>query len=402
MTNVPLPKLRNDLLIENFEENGESLVAFSDELGIASQSVVIPKIVADFVQILDGKLSIEDIRKQSMEITGENFDTKALESVVMQLEARGFMDSARTRIAVEQIQQYLTQDKRPAICVTTSYPDNPDDLKKYLDEILSSEKRDESKKITSALAPHIDFRIGEEASKCYGLAFQNLTRDADLAVIFGTAHNRVSSEFMLTKKNYTSPLGEIQTDYEIISGLENILGDGLYFDDLAHRIEHSIEFHALFLQHIFDNKIKILPVLTGGMFEYLDDGNSPNENSDFMKFINALRKVISDSGKKVIFLASGDLAHIGRKFGDDFDAETKFEKLKNEDDNLVKLLEKADKNNFLKEIYLKNNSRNICGLAPFYSLLECVDNLKNGKSAYGLWDEQETKSAVSFASVIFE
>ena len=402
MKNVPLPKLRDDLLVENFEENGELLVAFSDELGIASQAVVIPKIVADFVQILDGELSIEDIRQQSMEILNENFDTKALESVVMQLEARGFMDSARTRIAVEQIQQYLTQDKRPSICHGMSYPDNPDELKKFLNEILNTEKRDESKKITSALAPHIDFRIGEEAHNCYGLAFQNLDRDADLAVIFGTAHNRVSSEFMLTKKNYSSPLGEIQTDQDIISGLENALGDNLHFDDLAHRTEHSIEFHALLLQHIFDNKIKILPVLTGGMFEYLDDGNAPNENSDFMKFINALRKVISDSGKKVIFLASGDLSHIGRKFGDDFDAESEFEELKKADKNLIELLKKANKTTLFKEISKNNNTRNVCGFAPFYSLLECVDNLNEGKSAYGLWDEQETKSAVSFATVVFE
>ncbi len=404
MTNVPLPKLRDDIIIEYFSEEGNDFVAYSDENGVAPQPVVIPRVVGDFVQLLDGKLSIEDIRKSCAQIMGEGFDSGSLESVIMQLEARGFMDSARTRIALEHINQYLHSNQRPTICHGTSYPEDVQELKKYLDEILSAQKLEALPKTGSVLAPHIDFRIGEEAHKCYSLAFEHLDREADLAIIFGTSHNRVSADFMLTKKHYISPLGELETDLELIAELEKELGDELHFDDLAHRTEHSIEFHALLLQYIFAGKIKILPILTGGMSEYLASGEPPKSDSKFMNFIKSLKSIIEESGKKVILLASGDLAHIGRRFGDDFDAESQFDKLSKEDTLLVKMLESADGEAFFKALSQNKNYRNICGLAPFYSVLSLLDldSHNSVKSSYGLWNDKETLSAVSFVSVAFE
>lgn len=400
MINSYLPKLRPDLRVETVHENNQKLTVLYDDLGIASQPIALPYELGDVLLSIDNSSTPEDLLN-ILNLKSLSYDLSTLIGMLNSLDQMGFMDTARIKLVREDIRSYLNSDIRDSVCAGNSYPDDNFDLKKYLNHILST-KIGKTNKSSIIFAPHIDYRVGMDAHLTYSSAFNSLNTDADLAIMFGTAHYRSSDNFMLTKKNFKTPLGVLETDKEFIRLLGEQLGYEPTIDDLAHRPEHSLELHAVFLQHLFPNKnIKILPILTGSFYNYFNKGINPDSDLRFNEFIDALNSTINLTGRKVIFLSSGDLAHMGRKFEDDFDAEPILDKIRNDDKELIEDLENININSFYNKISSNFDSRKICGLSPFYSTLKTANPSKGDFLEYGQWNERETRSAVSFCSMAF-
>jgi predicted class III extradiol MEMO1 family dioxygenase len=76
-------------------------------------------------------------------------------------------------------------------------------------------------------------------------------------------------------------------------------------------------------------------------------------------------------------------------------------KLKIEDQSLIDSLEVAEADNFFKKIADIGDSRKICGLSPIYSLLKLCQPKSGKLLQYKQWNEVETKSAVTIASMSF-
>ncbi|OGU88775.1 MAG: AmmeMemoRadiSam system protein B [Ignavibacteria bacterium RIFOXYA2_FULL_35_10] len=221
-------------------------------------------------------------------------------------------------------------------------------------------------------------------------------------VIFGTAHYGNSDLFMLSRKDFATPLGIANTDNEIIDELITELPYKPSIDELTHRNEHSIELQVVLLQHIFaDRDFKILPILTGSFFNYINEKTNPANDEKFVQFITTLKSIIERKSRKAVYIASADFAHIGRKFDDKFDADTELAQLEKEDMQLIRNLENLDSESFFKQIVDCGDSRKICGLSPIYSLLKIAAPTKSQFLKYNQWNEIETKSAVTFASMSF-
>jgi AmmeMemoRadiSam system protein B len=156
------------------------------------------------------------------------------------------------------------------------------------------------------------------------------------------------------------------------------------------------------LQHLFsEREFKILPVLTGSFINYIIDNKIPGEDERFNQFITTLKSIIEKKYSKVVYIASADLAHIGRKFDDKYDASPELPFLEKEDKQLIDKLANLDPDGFYKLIAEKNDSRKICGLSPIYSLLKISNPTTGQFQKYNQWNETETKSAVTFASLSF-
>jgi predicted class III extradiol MEMO1 family dioxygenase len=95
------------------------------------------------------------------------------------------------------------------------------------------------------------------------------------------------------------------------------------------------------------------------------------------------------------------LAHIGRKFDDDFDAKNKLETLRQEDEELIHHLAHCNADSFFRSVAEVKDKNKICGLAPIYSILKMLKPVESRFLYYDVWYEEETKSAVSFASFAF-
>ncbi len=398
-----LPKLRSDLNFELIEDNQDELIVLIDTEGFAYQPLTIPYGLIPVLQMIDGKISAKDFARSIKDKSGEDIDPVILANIVNNISLMGFMETPEYFEFLKSMESYLESPTRPAVCAGRSYSDNAEELTRELGRLLNIIPKDGIESgATAIVVPHIDFMIGHDAHEAYASGYHALDGDADLFVIFGTSHFGNSGDFMLTRKDYQSPLGVIKTDNELIDKLESKLGEKLNFDDKAHRVEHSIEFQALLIQHKFAGRdIKILPVLTGSFQGYMSNGKSPADDSGRKEFIAALCDSIKELKRKVIYIASADLSHIGRKFNDDFDAEQELEQLHGEDMSLIKRIESCDFDGFYGQIAGNDDKRKICGLSPIYSLIQAVRPSRGVLLKYHQWNETETKSAVSFASLAY-
>ncbi|KUO42556.1 MAG: hypothetical protein APZ16_02460 [Candidatus Hadarchaeum yellowstonense] len=115
-------------------------------------------------------------------------------------------------------------------------------------------------------------------------------------VILGPNHTGAGSGVaIMTSGKWKTPLGEIEIDRELGEGIR-LASEIIDVDHLAHAYEHSIEVQLPFLQHIFGNAFKMVPICM-----MLQDEQTSLEVGD----------AIAEAavGKDVLILASTDFTH---------------------------------------------------------------------------------------------
>lgn len=392
-------KLREDLDIDLIKEFDNKFIYISDPLLIA-EPIALPFSYYPLIQMLmDGGKTPEEIAKDgSAKLL--NLSDDRLYTLLDNLVTLNMIDTPSTRIAVENMQSYVNGKVRNSYCHSFSYPEDPKELKAFLDIILDKGKQLTDKPIKAILAPHIDLRL-EESWETYASSFLALKNvdEIDTVILLGTGHYRSTADFMFSKKDFQTPLGTAEVDHELLAEIEK--NTEIVYDDIAHYKEHSLEFHLLFLQRILgDKNFKILPILTGSPANYFNENITPDSNEKYNSTIDAIKNAIASTGKKVLILSSGDLSHVGRKFGDEFPAVSELIRVKHEDESLIEQLTKADKNAFFTEIAEALDKNKICGTAPFYAALSLVDSNEVIAAGYNQWQEDETESMVSFAGFV--
>jgi hypothetical protein len=137
------------------------------------------------------------------------------------------------------------------------------------------------------------------------------------------------------------------------------------------------------------------------MHQFMAENKNPAENSAINAFINTLKGYVSSNNIKASFIASVDFAHIGMKFDDNFDAIEKLNEVRVEDNKLIDSIIDLAPEDFFNQIATVGDKWKICGTAPIYSFLKS-NTFKQAKlNKYNQWYEEETQSAVTFASLSF-
>lgn len=398
----PIPPLRRDISIQLMQENGVNYLVLFDPNGYSSETITIFASVTPIIEMADGTASASEITEHINELAGEKIEEIVILSFFNMLDQYGFLEST-SFIALQKVKNadFLNASVRPAVHAGTAYPSNPDELRKFIDGLMNScDAEYIETHAFAAFIPHIDLRIGAES---YAPAYHALSgSEPDVVVIFATSHYGWQDLFILTDKDFETPLGIVQTDKKLVADLRAELPFTLTSNDIAHQNEHSIEFQLLFLQNLFTQRpFTILPILVTSFHSFVESGMEPKANKKLHLFTEILRDVLAKSGKKAIFIASGDMAHIGRKFDDKFDAETILEMVRGEDSILLEKLTEADPVGFFGIIAENQDRRHICGLPPVYSMLETINATRGSVLDYRQWNERERGSAVTFASVSF-
>ena len=207
--------------------------------------------------------------------------------------------------------------------------------------------------------------------------------------------------FMISEKDFDTPLGVLPTDREFIEHFRKGLPFELTRDETAHRREHSIEFQAVFLRHIFpDRDIRIVPIFPGSFWEYVELGNGGAAADEKLTLLyQKLGETARALGRKVCYIAGADLCHVGRKFGDEFEARSILDTVRTFDMKVLEQASQPDAEGFLNMLVAVRNKYRICGVAPIYSTLRAARPATGQVLCYDQWDEVERESAVTFASV---
>jgi MEMO1 family protein len=412
------PRLRA-LQAVPIEQDGKTLILLKDPLSFASPIGFSP--VGYFIlSHFDGQHSFVDIQQAYSRQFGEVLLTDELKRFVETLDRHHYLHSdgfIAHRNAL--IDDFRRQPARAPAHVGGVYKADPTELKMQLDSFFiapggpglpNGTRRTAAPR--AIVSPHIDFHRGGPA---YAWAYKGLAESegADLFVLLGTSHCGGDTPFILTFKDFETPLGLVETDRDFVARIQESCEQDLFADEYLHRGEHSLEFQVLFLQYSAQQRaaiasgaarrFKIVPILVSS-FQSLAPNVAPQQRTAMVdKLLATLRDLARRDNRRVCFVAGVDLAHIGREFGDQEPITEEFlQWVEREDRKLIERLAALDALGFFNEIAKDEDKRRICGFWPLYALIHMLDGVTGKQLKYSQAFTRETGSAVTFTSMVFE
>lgn len=402
----PIPELRRDLQIIPAQDNGNALLYFHDQRGYATQDFALRREAGQLLSLFDGQKSINDLEPH----LGKGVNKDDILQFIKLLDKNRVLASDYFEDHAETVEaKYEASTIHQSVTAGSSYPADPDELKDYLDQAFAQHAQEEIETTSDAkalYAPHIDPRVALDS---YVKAFAPIRElKAKRVIMLATSHYAglypdlyQNDPFILINKDFEMPLGTIPRDEKAIEELQGADTEmGISSHDRAHRMEHSLELHLLFLSYLWDHQFEIVPLVTRGLDElfYMEEGYLGQQLNNFSTFLN--KKYGNDDD--TFFLISGDLAHVGKKFGDDSPAATMFDDIKSFDKQFLDFGSNNDRESMLALMKEEYDPYRICGFPPLFTFLKTMPDLKGEVLSYDLWDERERDSAVTFGSILYQ
>ena len=412
------PKLR---AVEVFpvQQEAKTLVYLKDPENFA-QPLGISPAGYFIISYFDGEHSLVDIQEAYCKQFGTLLLTNELQRFIDLLDHHYYLQTARFLVHRNGIvEEFKRQPRRAPAHMGSVYRQDAGELKLQLDGYFASPRGPglpslDTQTVTpkAIVAPHIDFHRGGPA---YAWAYKGLAESegADLYVLLGTSHCGGENPFILTFKDFDTPLGPVETDKEFTRRLQESCREDLLTDEFLHRSEHSLEFQVLFLKYIAQRKaelkgqrekpFKIIPILVSSFHSMVLSQSPPEKHPAVETFIKVLQDLVAQESRQICFVAGVDLAHVGKQFGDLEPITPDFLKwVETEDRVLIDRLAALDAPGFFGEIAKDQDKRRICGFSPLYSLIQLLDGSHGRTLKYDQAFTPETGSAVTFTSMIFE
>ncbi len=354
------PRLRPlEVLPLNWQ--GRSSLLLRDPLGYSQETLVVPQVLGPVLALMDGHHDLRDLQAAATRVLGRLVLLEEIIHLVEKLDRSGFLEGEnfeRLRRAAEE--SWRREPVRPPACAGQAYPQDPESLRRFLDEILSSFTPQPRKPPRILIAPHLDLRSG---ARGFAAAYRALELPPGARVILlGTGH-QLDAPLSLLLKDMDTPLGKVRVDRTLTSRLMEALP--VFPDHFAHRREHSLEFQTLFLRHLF-SEFKVVPFLVGSMEPYLLRGEDPLEAQPlYRKWAEVLRKLWDERTYMILGI---DFAHLGKRYGDAFFAgPQEGSRAVARDRQLMETLFRGDYRDFLEEAR-RSLSFKICGLSSLILL----------------------------------
>ncbi len=413
MGTLERPALR-PLHAQRFDHEGQSFVALEDPLGAAPNPVLVP--LDGFhlvVRRFDGKTTLNDIQIQILRETGQLIPTTDLRGLVERLDQAMMLDGPTFAAFLEG---YRGERTRSAFHAGRSYAKTERALRAQLNQYFLDSQgagepvvgrdrdRDDSGTLRGIISPHIDFHRG---GTVYTWAYKELAErsQAEVFVILGVAHQYCRHRFALTYKDFETPLGLARTDRDYVDRIASLTGRHLFEDELSHRVEHSIEFQVVFLQHLLGGRrdFSIVPILVGSFHDLMALNLDPMADDEVQRFVQALQAAESACPSPVTYIAGIDLCHVGPEFGDPnrLDAST-LETVRDFDAAMLEKAASCDAPGWFATASEVDNRWRVCGLAATYTMLQAMGPSRGRLLKYNQAVNPERTCGVTFASLAFE
>ncbi len=185
-------------------------------------------------------------------------------------------------------------DLRPSPIAGTWYEGNPKSLAARVDKYLAEASVPEIKgEIIAVIAPHAGHTYSGAVAAYAFAALRGLS--PELVVILSPFHNYAPYPLITTSHQaYATPLGSIEVDESVLEELQKNLD--IPITPIPNDNEHSLEIELPFLQRVFQNGFKLLPVMIRAQ-----------EQGVAQKLGLALAHILKN--KNSVIVASTDLSH---------------------------------------------------------------------------------------------
>lgn len=187
---------------------------------------------------------------------------------------------------------YATALSRPTAVAGSFYPSDKDVLFKGLSELLKNTKKFPKQNVNAIIVPHAGYIFSADIA---ATAYTTLNKKYKNVFIIGSSHNvNFNGASIYSIGNYSTPLGEVNTNKTIISKL--LEKSKLFtFNPQAHFKEHTIEVQLPFLQTIYGNNLTIVPIIM-----------ATSDIKTIKAISEELKPYFNDAN---LFIISSDLSH---------------------------------------------------------------------------------------------
>lgn len=401
------PQLRYVEFFPFKSKEGRRMFGLRDPRQISPHVLGLSMEAAGVLQFLDGTRTQDEIRAAYRDQWKRELPSEHLEYIIRTLDEACFLHNATyQRQFATLLKAFQSARVREAYHAGSGYANDREGLDEFLKGHFAPPRgpgypdgKENARELRGMIVPHIDLRLGGHS---YAWAYKELAeaRKPEVVVVLGTGHSGLSSLFSLTRKDFITPLGRLPVDSAFVDRLVKNCPYDLFADEFAHRTEHTIEFQALFLQHLFGDTVSLVPVLCSFGHDMVSE---EKKGTMIRQFIAALKTAVAEDPRRVCLVASADLAHVGPRYGDrdGFRGED-LDGVKRADLEMMAYAEKVDGDGFLDYINREADRRRICGLSPIYTLLKTIEAGKGTLLSHDHGDMDTSGSVCSFASVVFE
>jgi MEMO1 family protein len=377
-----------------------------DSLGYSDAILIIPPPLVQTLACFDGQQTQLDLRAALVEATGELQVSGIEQQLIEVLTTSGFLvDEVFSRLKEQREREFAEAPVRLPSHAGSGYPVEPAELRETIDGWMdgpAAPANDLANDLVAIAAPHVSPSGGYESYRAAYRLLGPQYKDRTF-VILGTSHYGAPERFGLTRKPYATPWGESRVNLSLLEELVRKAPDAIAMEDYCHAVEHSIEFQVLFLQSIFGPDISILPILCGSYAQSIYRGGKPEANENVNRFLDTLGEIGAREGSLLLWVLGIDMAHMGRRYGDEFQAlanESEMLAVGGRDRQRMERMAVGDASGFWDLVQENHDDLKWCGSSPVYTFLKAMPDSRGTVERYEQWNI-DPQSVVSFAGMSF-
>jgi AmmeMemoRadiSam system protein B len=391
-----------DFMPSPIEENPGLLIR--DSFRYSDSVLIVPPPLVQCLACFDGQQTRLDLRAALVEVLGQLQVGDLEDQLIDTLTRSGFLeDETFHAMKAQREREFAESSVRQPSHAGSAYPAEREELGKIMLEWMEPQTSTANgDNLIGIAAPHVSPGGGYES---YRAAYQLLgPRYKDRTfVVLGTSHYGAADRFGLTRKPYVTPWGASRTNVSLVDELARQAPAAVAMEDYCHSVEHSIEFQVLFLQSIFGADISVLPILCGSYAQSIYRGGKPESNDNVKRFLGALGEIAARESDRLLWVLGIDMAHIGRRYGDEFEAlanENEMLAVGGRDRERMERVEAGDAAGFWELVQQNHDDLKWCGSSPVYTFLKAVPGARGSTEKYEQWNI-DPQSVVSFAGMSF-
>jgi len=394
---APLPPLRALDVTPTEDPSGQRIYLLRDPLGVSPNVLSLSPAACLLLSLLDGQRTVADLQDGFLEASGQRIAAAQIEEMMAVLDDALMLDNARARDARQAaVDAYRAADARDN---RARWPET-DVLRASIAEMFAARPKPAAERELpgAIVAPHLDYPRGEP---CYVAAHAQLTRvpAGTRFVILGTNHFGRARCVVATRKDFLTPLGRAPTDRPFVERMEAELGESLCAEEFDHAAEHSIELQVHLLQARLDVPFEIVPVLCPDPSGPTGTAPADGRGVDLGDFADCLGRLVRGDDRPTILIASADLSHVGRAFGDAQPTSTGFlASISRRDQELLALLEAGRPDAFVDSVRGTQNATRICSVGCMYAAARALDGASFRLLKYHLAANIPAETSVSCAA----
>ncbi len=394
----PLPRLRMnlDFMPSPIEDRPGLLIR--DSYGYSDAILIVPPLLVQCLECFDGEQTELDLRQKLVQLTG-NLDVSGIQQNLLDtLNQAGFLhNDLFEQLREARHREFAEAAVREPAHAGTAYPADGPSARSTLAEYMLNGHPSEDEGLIAIAAPHVSPFGGWQTYRAAYSALGDAHKDRTF-IVLGTSHYGQQGRFGLTRKRFVTPLGTAAPDLKLI---DELAGEpAAVNEDYCHAVEHSIEFQILFLQHLFGADIRVVPVLCGSFGK-----GAPEDDDGVRSFLDRLGEINAREGKKLLWVLGIDMAHMGRRYGDPFDAradEGVMSGIRQKDHQRIDRIIDGDASGFWSLARENQDADELkwCGSSATYTFLRAVPGARGARKGYEQWNIDDG-SVVSFAALSF-